>query len=99
MPVAERVVSFNIDIRPLVDYVLSNNELLDDIRIYSRRSRRIPPYYFINEWDERFITQEAIGTYRHILPFRGRYPQYFDSPFSFACSFQLCHAHQLPADK
>ncbi|AEF82893.1 sensor histidine kinase [Leadbettera azotonutricia] len=61
MSVAERVVSFNINIRPLVEYMLSSNELLDDIFIYSRRSRRIPPYYFINEWDKNFIAQDIIN--------------------------------------
>jgi two-component system sensor histidine kinase YesM len=61
MPMAERVPSFNSDIRPLVHYVLSTNNLLEDVLIYSYRSPRIPPYYFINAWTGDFLPFEEIG--------------------------------------
>jgi two-component system sensor histidine kinase YesM len=60
MPMAERVPSFNADIRPLIYYVLSTNELLENVIIYSYRSTRIPPYYFINAWADDFLPRRVI---------------------------------------
>jgi two-component system sensor histidine kinase YesM len=67
MPTAERVPSFNSDIRPLIHYVLSTNNLLEDVLIYSYRSTRIPPYYFINAWEDGFLPQgeiDALGLHQ-----------------------------------
>jgi two-component system sensor histidine kinase YesM len=60
MPVAERVYAFNMNIYPLVSYVISTNSLLEDIKIFSYRSERIPPYYFINRWDESFLPRDEV---------------------------------------
>jgi two-component system sensor histidine kinase YesM len=60
MPVAERVLSFNNDVRPLINYVLSTNNLLKDVSIYSYRSARIPPYYFINAWPGDFAPRHEV---------------------------------------
>jgi two-component system sensor histidine kinase YesM len=60
MPVAERVLSFNNDVRPLIHYVLSTNNLLEDVAIYSYRSARIPPYYFINAWADGFVPRHEV---------------------------------------
>jgi two-component system sensor histidine kinase YesM len=62
MPVAERVSSFNSDIRPLVNYVLSSNNLLENVIIYSYRSIRIPPYYFIDAWTDGFLPRQEIDS-------------------------------------
>jgi two-component system sensor histidine kinase YesM len=41
---------------------LSTNNLLEDVLIYSYRSPRIPPYYFINAWDDDFLPLSEIGS-------------------------------------
>ncbi|MDR1468194.1 MAG: histidine kinase [Spirochaetaceae bacterium] len=60
MSTAERVYAFNRDIQPLMSYVISVNALFEDIKIFSYRSDRIPPYYFINQWDEHLLPMEAV---------------------------------------
>jgi two-component system sensor histidine kinase YesM len=67
-PMAERIFSFNIDINPLIGYIVTTNNLLQDLAVYSYRSARIPPYFFIRDWDKQFLPRTKLLPWDFMKP-------------------------------
>lgn len=58
----DRVNTYNYSIFPTIDEIVTSNDFIADIRVFSMMNLPTPPYYFFNQWGEELLPLSELAS-------------------------------------